>query len=139
MARQFGVGGEVGGGGLPKLAPDLLYPSQIVVTSAPIRNTGNIDTTTGGLVTLLSLTDRSAYSLIQIDGLPLESITLKFTVDGIIILNDTFINAIATNFSLVGGAAVSDTTYEFNSSLLLEVSSTTGTNVNTEFIVRKIV
>lgn len=129
---------KVGSGSLQELVPDLTIPSQLVGVGTASRRTSAIDTTTGGLVTVLSLTGKHAVGKIELDSMPTsESVTVKLTIGGVIIYNDTFINTL-TSLLLVGGGAASEATYLSKTSLLLEVTTVTGTVVTSEYIARKI-
>ncbi len=132
---------EVGGaaGGLPKLAADLAFPgSRNAGDNASILN--GIDTTTGGLVTALSLTGKYVISLIHLNGMPLESVTVKLTVDGVVKWSTPYTNTISANFYLGGhtsfSEASSDTLISCDDSFLLEIESTTGTAVSLRSLVR---
>jgi hypothetical protein len=124
-----------GGGGLPRLAPDLLWPSRKFASTAAVvfeRLTG-IDGTTGGLVTVLSLTGKYAINYATFSAnLINESITLKLTIDGVVEWNDTFV---------VGSTAFAvfvDERYECKSTFLLEITTITANNIQFDYVARPI-
>ena len=133
---------EVGkaGGGLPQLAPDLTYPGD--------RSNLNLRTykeITGinaslGLTTALSLSGKFAISLLRFGGASAELMTVKLTVDGVIVWNDSYTGT-STQQYLLGntsaGAGVSET-IECNTSFLLELQTATDTSVNLQYMARPI-
>ena len=128
-----------GGGGLPQLAPDLTYPSSLGVNRGYVWVTG-IDAS-AGLTTALSLTGKFAIDLLQFVGLTNESITVKLTVDGVIIWNDTYVTG-ATTLRLFGlnesGGEDTPSTMQCNESLLLEIQTTTDTSIDLYYVARPI-
>jgi hypothetical protein len=81
--------GSAGGGGA-KLAPDLGYPSTIAGTNLLYPTKTITVDATGGLTTVLNLAGKFEIPLLYIGGHTSESSTIKLTVDGVIIWNDTF-------------------------------------------------
>ena len=133
---SFSVGG---GGGLPELAPDLTFPSSLSAGVAYKETTG-IDATSG-LTTLLSLTGKYMISMLEIRSLISESITVKLTVDGNVIWNDTFVLA-STVLLLLGNNLTSSTATDYfscTSSFLLELQTTTDTDVTFRHLERPII
>lgn len=125
-----------GGGGLVKLAPDLTFPSSLSAGVGYASVTK--DTTTGGLVELKGASEKSALLFFQLDSVPTESITIKLTIDGVVIWNDTFI-APSTSLLLVGNNLASSTSadsFQCDSSYSLEMTSTTGGAVVVKNLVR---
>lgn len=128
-----------GGGGLPELAPDLTFPSSLSAGVAYKETTG-IDATSG-LTTLLSLTGKHMISLLEIRSLISESITVKLTVDSVVIWNDTFALS-STVLFLLGSNSSTSTSADFfscNSSFLLELQTTTDTDVTFRGLSRPII
>lgn len=127
-----------GGGGIPKLGADLTWPS---VSDAA----GGVPSVTfdpsGGLTTALSLTGKFAISWLELFGLTnSETYTVKLTVDGVVIWNDTFAHG-SGNIYLLGTAsnANPEIPISCNSTFLLEVQSAVDTSVSLRYKVRPIV
>jgi len=124
-----------GASGLPRLAPDLTFPSRIA--NAPYEEV-NINPV-GSLTTALSLTGRYAIHLLYFTNLTAETVTVKLTVDGEVKWNDTFTSGTVMN--LLGTSSTvsaSSDSIECNSSLLLEIQTATDTSVNLRFLTRPI-
>lgn len=131
----------VGGGGLPKLAPDLTFPSSKISNANYVQITGI--NAVGSLTTALSLTGKFSVSYLALNSVAAETITVKLTVDGVVIWNDTYANTVTTvnNFigtleSVSGGAA--EQAVQCESSFLLELQTTADTSVNVLYIAREI-
>ena len=128
-----------GGGGLPRLAPDLTYPSSLTATTGYIKVTGI--NAVGALTTALSLTGKFAIDLLQFENITNESMIIKLTVDGVIIWNDTFASGGST-MSLFGSRSTNGTdvssTMQCNSSLLLEVQTTADASIDLVYVARPI-
>jgi hypothetical protein len=74
--------------GLPKLAPDLTFPSSVNGGNTEQRITGiNCQ---GSLQTALSMSGKFAVSYLIATSLTNELITVKLTIDGVVIWNDTY-------------------------------------------------
>ncbi|MCP4881188.1 MAG: hypothetical protein GY905_11630 [Gammaproteobacteria bacterium] len=132
----------VGGGGLPRLAPDLTYPSSKAATANYKTITG-IDASSG-LTTALSLTGNFAVSYLAFYDQAAESNRYKLTVDGVVIWDDTKVAAAGVDVflgdvNISGTLYPSDITIECESSLLLEVHTATDTNIGLYYIARAIV
>lgn len=128
----------IGTGGLPNLAPDLSFPSSLGAGVSYKEVTG-IDAT-GSLTTLLSLSKKHIVNFLEIQSLTAENITIKLTIDGVVIWNDTFVLA-STVISLLGNNLSSATSADFfscNSSLLLELQTTADNNVTFRHLERPI-
>lgn len=129
------------GGSLPALVPDLTFPSSLKVQAGYSEVTG-IDAS-GGLTTLLSLTGKYQISMLSLADLTAENITIKMTVDGVVIWNDTFAVPITT-MSLIGLIIVPSTGaslvngFQCNSSFLLELQTATDTSITFDYAVRPI-
>jgi len=125
-----------GGGGLPQLAPDLTAPASWLTTAKVIKITG-IDSTTGGLVTILSIpADKGNIPYLQLEN-SAGSFTIKLTVDGVVIWNDVWVSP-ASNAVLIGGAGSTTLFAEaipFNTSFLLECTGTDD-NFNVKYMKR---
>lgn len=128
----------IGGGGLPRLAPDLTFPSSLA-SGVSYKEATGIDAT-GSLTTLLTLTGKHIINLLEIQSLTSESITVKLTVDGEVKWNDTFALP-STVLSLLGNNLSSATSTDYftcNSSLLLELQTTTDNSVTFRHLERPI-
>lgn len=129
-----------GGGGLPELAPDLTFPSNFAGTSAGYISITGINAV-GSLTTALSLTGKFSIDLLMFENLTAESVTVKLTVDSVIIWNDTF-TASAAAVRLFGGRNTSGTdvvsTMQCKSSLLLEIQTLTDASINLIYMARPI-
>ena len=132
---------EVGrdSGSVPQLAPDLTYPSAKDNVSNSKVITG-IDGSSG-LVTALSLSGRWAISTLVIANQLNEDITIKLTVDNVIIWNAILDNSAGNNY-LLGNTATAglytDTSIQCNDSFLLEVQTTTDTDISLIYVARPI-
>lgn len=123
-----------------RLAPDLTFPSSLS-SSAP-KAFVTIDPS-GALTTILSLTGKYAIDLLGFSGLPtIEIVTIKMTVDGVVIWNDTFTPTVATiNIFSADNGTTSQLGYApfiCDSSLLIEVETVADTAVSLGYYVRKI-
>ena len=134
---------EVGkaGGGLPQLAPDLTYPGDRVnLNIRTYKQIAGIDATSG-LTTALSLSGKFAISLLRFTNTTAELMTVKLTVDGVVIWNDSFNGLSTAGQYLLGnmsaGAGVSETV-QCNTSFLLEIQTATDTTINLEYMARPI-
>lgn len=131
-----------GAGGLPRLAPDLAYPSTLVISAGYVRIIFN---PMGALTTALSLTGKHAIDRLELVNLTLELITIKLTIDGVVIWNSTFSvpGSTLVLFGYGGGntgaLSGSSSTMQCESSLLLEVQTLTDTAVNLQYIARPII
>ena len=126
-----------GGSALPKLAPDLTWPTDMENNVGYERISG-IDGS-AGLVTALSLTGKFMISLLQFTSILTESITYKLTIDGVVIWNGAA--ATGTVKKLLGsksGPNEVSNSIQCDASLLLEVQTTTDTNVVLDYLVRPI-
>ena len=95
----------------------------------------SVDTTTGGLVTVISTSGKFALSHITLSLMPVESLTVKMTVDGVVIFNDTFSNP-SSNLKIYDSNSKPNPVFLSKTSLSLEVESSTGTGVQCDFIAR---
>lgn len=111
-------------GSLPKLAPDLTFPSSLA-SSADTKLTTSTDTS-GALTTVLNLTGKRALGALSVT-LPIEVVTVKLTVDGDVIFNDVGYSNTISITQLVGSSSTAinrdATSYLVESSLLLEVQT----------------
>lgn len=134
------------GGGTLKFAPDLTYVSNLSNSAEFLSSylqTGDINGS-AGLVTAISLLGKFSFSALQIINNAVESYTLKLTVDGVVIWNSSKTLGLRQNLiGAIAGAANSNAiayteTYICETSLLLEVQSTTDTAVKFNYIARPI-
>ena len=133
---------EVGGaaGGLPVLAPELTYPG-LLTPSTGYREITAINAV-GALTTALSLTGKYAIDLLHFDAITNETMTIKLTIDGIVIWDDTFTSG-ATKLRLFGSKNANGieipSSIQCKSSLLLEVQTLTDSDIDLFFVARPIV
>lgn len=125
-----------GGGNGFKLAPDLTFPGDIAGSGSFKRL---VFDPSGALTTALSLTGKFVIDTLYFSGLTAETITVKLTVDGVVIWNDTFTTtttlALLSNISTVSGSSISITC---GSSFLLELQTATDTSVTLDYLARPI-
>lgn len=123
-----------GGGGLPKLAPDLTRLSQLT------NNTNYVTVTidpTGALTTAISLTGKYAIDLLQFSGLVNEEITIEMTIDSVPINTETY--TITDNQMLMfGGISGAPSTMQCDTSLLIQIETITANVVLFDYIARPI-
>jgi hypothetical protein len=141
MASKL-LSSTVGGGGLPQLAPDLTFPSSLIGNFG-FKSIGSINAV-GSLTTVLSLSGKFYVNALRIEGLTAETITIKLTVDGVVIWNDTWANP-NTILKLLGrtGVDANATTetvesIQCNESFLLELQTLTDASVNLKYLARPI-
>tara|TARA_R110000851_G_scaffold320216_4_gene484973 strand:+ start:1810 stop:2232 length:423 start_codon:yes stop_codon:yes gene_type:complete len=135
---------EVGaGGGAPliQLAPDLTYPSDKNGTSLYKTITG-IDGSSG-LVTALSLTGAFAVSAIALRNFTAETATIKLTVDGEEKWNDTYTIQAGTLYFIGGPVSTSGVYSDIvpccKETFLLEIATTTDTDIEVNYVARPII
>jgi hypothetical protein len=130
-----------GDGGLPRLAPDLTFPS--AKNSDLIAKEVTGINGSAGMVTALSLTGKFVISRLNFSSVLAETVTIKLTIDSVVIWDASF-TASTTGIALIGGVATSvsnpplDFPIQCNLSLLLEIQTTTDTNVTLSYIARPI-
>ena len=124
-------------GSLPQLAPDLSFPANLNANDGVITVT-NIDGSSG-LTTALSLSGKWSISLLRFQNLTSESITVKMTVDGVVIWN-TSLTPPSSILTLLGHIGTSSTRefFQCESSLLLEIQTTTDNNCQLAYVARPI-
>ena len=131
-----------GGGAGVNLTPDLTFPSSIQPTGG-FTLISNIDATSG-LTTVLNLSGKFIVDLMYFDAMTAENVTVKLTVDGTVIWNDTFA-AISGQLLLLGSGSLStndavstSSSIKCDSSLLLEFQTATDTAVSFGYLARPI-
>lgn len=132
-----------GGGGGINLAPELTFP--LKSRAGTSSSASNVDTSVG-LTQMLSLTGRFSVSFLELSQLTAsDATTVKLTVDGVVVWNDTNSSG-GTTMILLGGE-ISSASFAYtssvesiivNSSLLLEVETVTNTNTTLAYNVRPI-
>lgn len=135
----------VGGGSGFKLSPDLNYISNNISSSQPVREVTAINGS-AGFVTALSLTGKFAVPYLRFGNTVAESMSVRLTIDGTIIINDTFTST-TSGISILGGDSGTFGSIDFYEgitpvcaqSLLLEIQTTTDTSVDLNYIARPIV
>jgi hypothetical protein len=123
------------GGSLKKLAPDLNYPNERANAGATIK-TINLSPTPGVPETALNLSGKWAVSNLNFRDLISEAVTIKLTIDGVVIWNAA---AIPATVQLLLGSNTHPEVYGCNSSLLLEITTTTDTSCSLDYVARPIV
>lgn len=135
---------SVGGGGattlqsstLPRLAPELTYPSE-KPTSSTFKTISGINAQ-GALTTALSASGRFIFSLAVFSAMTNEAVTVKLTVDDVVIWDNSF-SVTGSNLALI--CEVGDTAeYGFlvARNLLLEIETLTDTSINLTYRLRPI-
>ncbi len=128
----------VGGAGI-ELAPDLTFPSRVVALTGIERTTGI--NAVGALTEALGLAGKFSINLLRFESVTSESITIKLTVDGVVIWNSTFSNTNA-NINLLGSLqSITNTVVDriiCKTSLSLEIQTTADASVDLAFLVRPI-
>lgn len=124
-------------GSIPRLAPDLTYPSSTSSPGVVYKQITGIDASSG-LTTALSLSGGKFYvGYLSFQDLTAENITIKLTVDGEVKWNDTYTSStletifgnISTNVSELQGC---------EDSFLLEVQTATDTDITLVYHARPI-
>ena len=113
------------GGGLPKLAPDLTWPTD--VTPASGYKSLLLTLTPATYNTALSLTGKFSIGLISFTQLLNEQVDIRLTVDGVVIW-DGGQTIGTTTFVLLGTAGAFRQFISCNTSLLLEIQTVTDTS-----------
>ena len=130
-----------GGGAGFKLAPDLdFFANSVVNLSSPFLRISNINGS-AGFATALSLTGKWVVSALSFSDLTSESMTIRLTVDGVVIWNSS--RQSSTSFTLLGVAPAAtvgcyDVPIICDSSLLLEIQTTADTAVTLNYLARPI-
>ena len=133
---------SLGGGALPSLTPDLTYPGDRVnLNIRTYKRIAGINASLG-LTTALSLSGKFAISLLRFENILEELMTVKLTVDGVVIWNDSFdsIGSISSQY-LLGNASAGEgvsETIQCNTSFLLEIQTATDTDINLDYMARPI-
>ncbi len=128
----------VGGGALPKLAPDLTAPTRW--GGANIREVITGLNSGGVIITALSITGGAGYiTHAFFENLTAGSQTIKLTIDGVIIFNDVWTTTNTTP-ALIGGSSSGTFFYDpvsWKDTFLLEITSA-DTAFDFQYIYRKI-
>ena len=130
-----------GGGGFYKLAPDLNRISEQKVTGDAYKEIDNIDAR-GALTTVINLSGKWLLTNAFIYGAGNQVVTLKVTVDNIVIINDTFtVQNFRTGIVGVQGSMtnqISDTYLYCDSNILIEFQTATDDSVLFQYNARPI-
>jgi len=130
----------VGGGGLTRLAPDLTWPSSKQSATVTYERITGINAQ-GSLTTALLLTGKFSISYLFISGWTAEAVTIKLTIDGEVIWNDSF-SATLTSENLLGQLSSAglgpQEVISCDSSLLLEIQTATDTSITLDHTTRPI-
>ena len=129
----------VGGGGGIKFAPDLNFPSSLSPGSGYSQVSGI--NATGGLTTVLSLSGKFTIDVLWFSSLNAETITIRATLDGELLWDDTF-NCTAKIY-LLGGLGISSgvsgpISTICEESFTLEIQTTTDPDIDFNYLVRPI-
>ena len=128
----------VGGSSFLKLAPDVGgYISQTDSSISEKILISGIDGSSG-LTTAVSLTGKYAISYLRFSALSNESTTVKMTVDGEVIYNDTRSTIASNQWFIFGGESESLPFFTCDSSFLLEIQTTSDSSVNLFYSARPI-
>jgi len=129
-----------GGGGFYKLAPDLNRISEQKATGDGYKEI-NIDAR-GALTTVINLSGKWLLSSAFIYGAGNQVVTLKVTVDNIVIINDTFTvqNFRTAIVGVQGGITtqINDTYLYCDSNILVEFQTATANSVLFQYNARPI-
>ena len=133
------LSGISGGGGLPKLAPDLDYPNRFIEIRPQRQVIVSIPSPGVDYATVLSLTGKFVISSLQLTGLINEFWNFRLTIDGVVIW-DAGQGISNATIQILGGASTvfTDTSIICDSSFLFEVRSTTDTSIFCNYAVRPI-
>lgn len=123
-----------GGGGLPRLAPDLNFPLERASGASTLKSV-NLTPTPGTPEAALSLSGKWAVNFLEFLGLTSEALTIKLTVDGVIIWNSTV--PPATTQHLLGEQNTNEA-YQCESSFLLEITTISTTSCRLDYLARPI-
>lgn len=129
---------EVGGvaGALPRLAPDLLYPSEKAGSTITYKRTSDTNCM-GALTTLLSLPGKHMIGQLIIENLTAETVTFKVTTDDGVIWNDTF--TCGTSESLISPFSTTPLPEIYEATnFLLEVQTLTDTSIRAQYLSRPV-
>lgn len=141
MARTFGPCGEiiVQGSGAIQLAPDLNYISDKNSGTTNYIEVTGIDGSSG-FAPALSLTGKYSVYLLAFTDLVNENVTVRLTVDGVVIFNSSATAAgnDMVIFGSAGGSNSQGDNFQCESSLLLEIQTTTDTNCSLRYLARPI-
>lgn len=125
------------GGGLPVLAPDLSFPDDKAGSTVTRKQITGINAV-GALTTAVSLIGKFVISHIDFLNLTTESMTIKLTIDGFVIWDSTFV--VGSSEILFGATSVVAIPefMQCNTSFLLEIQTTSDTDVRLEYLARPI-
>jgi len=119
---------------LVRLAPDLDFPA----SGATYKIITGINAS-AGLTTAISLTGKFCITLLRLDAVAAENVTIKLTIDGVVIWDASFVSSNSTQNLLNGLAAgIPQEAIQCNSSLLLEVQMATDTSISLIYLARPI-
>jgi len=125
-----------GGGSGFKLAPDLAFPSRLTPSGG--YATVTVDPS-GALTTMLSLTGNWLINGLYLSGFLAETVTVKLTIDGVVIWNDTFTPATTLHLNtMIDSSAPNGTDIVCMTSFLLELQTATDTSVSLFYSARPI-
>ena len=120
---------------LPKLAPDLTYPTDKGEAGVGATNE-TVAVTAGVLSTVISKTGKYSFSTLAYSGLVGEAMTHKLTIDGEVIWND--VGQSGTVETLLGVDNNHGLAFKCDTSFLLEINTLTDTSVNIQHDLRPI-
>lgn len=126
-----------GGGALPSLAVDLDYPSTAMTGSAAYKQIAAINAS-AALTEVLGLSGKFVISFLELVNLTAESITVKLTVDGVVVWNDTFICSTTLRLWNASLGESQRPSFKCESSFSLEVKTTTDTDIGLNYQIAEI-
>lgn len=144
MTKEFGICGEIGSA-IPKLAPDLNFIQDTAFGSgaASIRTTANIDPSSG-LTPVLNLIGKFEVSMLQLANITGgDATTVRMTVDGVVIWNSSKVFGVADPGLMGAAGAIAANgamgeSFICNSSLLIEIQTTTDVEMKLNYRARPI-
>ena len=123
----------VGGGGLPQLAPDLTWPSRRVSSSTLTEQVLAIDVSGVVLQEVLNKNGKFFLEALFFDSLSAGVVSVKLTIDGVIIFNDSYTSSTAD--VLVDNDSPSER-FEVKSNITLEYATAVDTNITLNYVLR---
>lgn len=134
-----------GGGGFYKLAPDLNRIANQAAPNLSYLQIAGIDAS-GGLTTALSLTGKWLLTAAVFGLTSAELMTVRLTVDGVVIWRNSFTSLSATGISLLGGnsnisgisGTINDAYIYCDETMLIEIETTSDTDIRFQYNARPI-
>lgn len=120
------------------LAADLTFPSSLKASSPLVEVLGI--NATASLTTILSLTGKYHIGYLSFMNIAVENITIKLTIDDVVIWNDTYANPGTSIYLLaeITAAGIKSPGFVCKSSFLLELQTTADSSIDFYYLVRPI-